>query len=59
MWLLVNLLIIYMQKFDFLFLFYVSSLPGPAYSDNLVTSTKIGQNFDRWILMAKNAAARN
>ena len=31
----------------------------PPTNDNLVTSTKIGQNFDRWILMDKNASARN
>ena len=31
----------------------------PSSRLQMTTSTMIGQNFDRWILMAKNAAARN
>ena len=34
-------------------------VPVPSSRLQMTTSTMIGQNFDRWILMAKIAAARN
>ena len=49
-----------MQKFDPLFLVYVWLLVNaPCSRLQMTTSTKIGQNFDRWILMDKDAASRN
>ena len=54
------LLIIYMQKLESLFFFYMSALvTAPCSRLQMTTSITIGQNVDRWMLMDKNAAARN
>ena len=54
------LLIIYMQKLESLFLVYMSALvTAPCSRRQMTTSITIGQNVDRWMLMDKNAAARN
>ena len=49
-----------MQKFGLLFRFCVSPCHPYKFPLQMTTSTKTGLNFDRWILMDKNALeARN
>ena len=57
------LIIIYMQKFDLRISSFTCHLApfvkAPSSCLQMKTSIEIGQNFDRWILVDKNAAARN
>ena len=49
-----------MQKFGLLFLFTCHSVTPPCSRLQMTTSTQTGLNFDKWILMDKNALeARN
>ena len=54
---------LYMQKFDLRFSSFTSQralfVTAPWSLLQMTTSIKIGQNFDKWILVDKNAAARN